>query len=117
VSDIESLPPKKLPAECASISYDLEYGQDTLEIHRDAASEGLAELQRSHSPLDGHAKATGRARYAGDIAFHPDDPVRKPLFAKAVRCPHAHATVVDIDDSKATLPEDVAIHVFADTPA
>ena len=28
--------PKKLPAEKASISYDLEYGQDTLEIHRDA---------------------------------------------------------------------------------
>jgi len=28
--------PKKLPAERASISYDLEYGQDTLEIHRDA---------------------------------------------------------------------------------
>jgi len=32
--------PKKLPAERASISYDLEYGQDTLEIHRDAISEG-----------------------------------------------------------------------------
>ena len=32
--------PKKLPAERASISYDLEYGQDTLEIHRDAVSEG-----------------------------------------------------------------------------
>ena len=28
--------PKKLPAERASVSYDLEYGQDTLEIHRDA---------------------------------------------------------------------------------
>jgi adenine phosphoribosyltransferase len=28
--------PRKLPAECASISYDLEYGQDALEIHRDA---------------------------------------------------------------------------------
>src|ERR1044072_1910591 len=28
--------PRKLPAECASISYDLEYGQDTLQIHRDA---------------------------------------------------------------------------------
>jgi len=27
---------KKLPAARASISYDLEYGQDTLEIHRDA---------------------------------------------------------------------------------
>jgi adenine phosphoribosyltransferase len=31
---------KKLPAECASISYDLEYGQDTLEIHRDAVGNG-----------------------------------------------------------------------------
>jgi adenine phosphoribosyltransferase len=32
--------PGKLPAERASVSYDLEYGQDTLEIHRDAISEG-----------------------------------------------------------------------------
>jgi adenine phosphoribosyltransferase len=32
--------PNKLPAETARISYDLEYGQDTLEIHRDAISEG-----------------------------------------------------------------------------
>ena len=32
--------PKKLPAECVSISYDLEYGQDTLEMHRDAVGEG-----------------------------------------------------------------------------
>ena len=32
--------PKKLPAECASISYDLEYGQDTLQIHRDAVGDG-----------------------------------------------------------------------------
>lgn len=32
--------PKKLPAECVSISYDLEYGQDTLEIHRDAIGHG-----------------------------------------------------------------------------
>lgn len=32
--------PKKLPAERASFSYDLEYGQDTLEIHRDAISPG-----------------------------------------------------------------------------
>ncbi|HEY0407606.1 MAG TPA: adenine phosphoribosyltransferase [Pyrinomonadaceae bacterium] len=32
--------PRKLPAECASISYDLEYGQDTLEIHRDAVGAG-----------------------------------------------------------------------------
>jgi len=32
--------PKKLPAETASISYDLEYGQDTLEIHKDAIKPG-----------------------------------------------------------------------------
>ena len=32
--------PRKLPAECASISYDLEYGQDTLEIHKDAVGSG-----------------------------------------------------------------------------
>ncbi|MFN2596349.1 MAG: adenine phosphoribosyltransferase [Pyrinomonadaceae bacterium] len=32
--------PKKLPAECASVSYELEYGQDTLEIHRDAVGAG-----------------------------------------------------------------------------
>lgn len=32
--------PRKLPAECVSISYDLEYGQDALEIHRDAVGDG-----------------------------------------------------------------------------
>jgi len=32
--------PKKLPADCARISYDLEYGSDTLEMHRDAVGPG-----------------------------------------------------------------------------
>lgn len=32
--------PKKLPAEKVAISYDLEYGQDTLEMHKDAVGEG-----------------------------------------------------------------------------
>ena len=32
--------PKKLPAECVSVSYDLEYGQDTLEMHKDAVGSG-----------------------------------------------------------------------------
>jgi adenine phosphoribosyltransferase len=32
--------PKKLPAKCASVSYDLEYGTDTLEIHEDAIKAG-----------------------------------------------------------------------------
>ena len=32
--------PKKLPAECASITYALEYGTDTLEMHKDAIGQG-----------------------------------------------------------------------------
>ncbi len=32
--------PKKLPAEKVSVSYDLEYGQDTLEMHKDAVGAG-----------------------------------------------------------------------------
>ncbi len=32
--------PKKLPSEVESYSYDLEYGKDTLEIHKDAVGAG-----------------------------------------------------------------------------
>src|SRR5438132_8603328 len=32
--------PKKLPAEVARLTYDLEYGTDTLEIHKDAVKTG-----------------------------------------------------------------------------
>ncbi len=32
--------PKKLPAACASVTYDLEYGTDTLEMHKDALDDG-----------------------------------------------------------------------------
>lgn len=32
--------PRKLPAEVARVSYSLEYGQDSLEVHKDAISEG-----------------------------------------------------------------------------
>src|SRR5262245_36122511 len=32
--------PKKLPAECVRVSYELEYGTDCLEAHRDAISPG-----------------------------------------------------------------------------
>ena len=32
--------PKKLPAECVRVSYDLEYGTDTLEMHSDAIIAG-----------------------------------------------------------------------------
>ncbi len=36
--------PKKLPAECARVTYALEYGTDTLEVHRDAIHEGTRVL-------------------------------------------------------------------------
>lgn len=32
--------PKKLPAETVSVSYELEYGQDSLEMHKDAVGSG-----------------------------------------------------------------------------
>ena len=32
--------PKKLPAECVRVTYDLEYGTDSLQIHADAISKG-----------------------------------------------------------------------------
>src|SRR5215472_1925744 len=32
--------PRKLPAECVSVTYDLEYGTDSLEMHRDAILNG-----------------------------------------------------------------------------
>jgi adenine phosphoribosyltransferase len=32
--------PKKLPAECLQVSYDLEYGTDCLEMHKDAIEGG-----------------------------------------------------------------------------
>jgi adenine phosphoribosyltransferase len=32
--------PKKLPAECVSVTYDLEYGTDTLEMHKDGIAPG-----------------------------------------------------------------------------
>ena len=36
--------PKKLPAETVSVSYDLEYGTDSLEMHRDAVVSGCRVL-------------------------------------------------------------------------
>jgi adenine phosphoribosyltransferase len=36
--------PNKLPAECVSISYALEYGSDSLEMHKDAIGHGQSVL-------------------------------------------------------------------------
>ena len=36
--------PNKLPAECVRVTYDLEYGTDSLEMHRDAVGQGQSVL-------------------------------------------------------------------------
>jgi adenine phosphoribosyltransferase len=36
--------PRKLPAECVRVSYDLEYGTDSLEMHKDAIQNGARVL-------------------------------------------------------------------------
>jgi len=36
--------PKKLPAECVTVTYDLEYGTDSLQMHKDAVGDGTRVL-------------------------------------------------------------------------
>jgi adenine phosphoribosyltransferase len=61
--------PKKLPAERVSITYDLEYGTDTLEMHKDAVVEGCRVLIVDDLlATGGTASATARmVRDAGGI--------------------------------------------------
>jgi adenine phosphoribosyltransferase len=61
--------PKKLPAERLSITYDLEYGTDTLEMHKDAVVEGCRVLIVDDLlATGGTASATARmVRDAGGI--------------------------------------------------
>jgi putative selenate reductase molybdopterin-binding subunit len=79
---------------------------------------GPAAGLRSTIPvLDARSKATGQARYAGDIGFHSDDPPRGALHAKVVRSPYALADVNEIDDSAArALPGYRGIVTFRDVP-
>jgi adenine phosphoribosyltransferase len=63
--------PKKLPAETARITYDLEYGTDTLEMHRDAVSPGTRVLIVDDLlATGGTASAAGRMvrELGGEIA-------------------------------------------------
>jgi len=83
------------------------------------SQEGLtANALRSTVPaLDARDKATGTARFAGDIGFHPDDPPRNILYAKVVRSPWALADVEEIDDSAArALPGYSGMVTFRDVP-
>lgn len=76
-----------------------------------------SQLNSTIPTLDARAKATGAARYAGDLGFHTDDEVRQPLFAKVLRSPYAHAEVRQIDDALARqLPGYRGMITFRDVP-
>ena len=68
--------PKKLPAETVSISYDLEYGQDSLEMHKDAVGEG-------HNVLivDDLLATGGTAKAVADLVESVGGKVAGLLFA------------------------------------
>ena len=67
--------PNKLPAEKVSVSYDLEYGQDTLEMHRDAVGEGHRILI-----VDDLLATGGTARAVVDLVEGLGGIVVGPLF-------------------------------------
>ena len=78
----------------------------------------LGDTLRSSIPvLDARQKATGDARFAGDIGFHPDDALPGLLHAKVVRSPYALADVVEIDDTAArSVPGYRGMVTFRDVP-
>ena len=67
----------------------------------EAESKRTSQLDSNIRTLDAANKATGRARYAGDLGFHADDGFTAPLFAKVVRSPFPHAEVIAVDDTLA----------------
>src|SRR5438067_8877303 len=58
--------PKKLPAETVSVSYALEYGTDSLEVHKDAVKTDQRVLIVDDLPATG-----GTAAAAGSLARKP----------------------------------------------
>lgn len=67
--------PNKLPAEKVSMSYDLEYGQDTLEMHKDAVGEGHRVLV-----VDDLLATGGTARAVADLVESVGGTVAGLLF-------------------------------------
>ncbi|MDA1017378.1 MAG: xanthine dehydrogenase family protein molybdopterin-binding subunit [Planctomycetota bacterium] len=60
-----------------------------------------------HTRLEGSGKATGHAKFAADTQK------KDTLIAKAISCPHAHATIKKLDTSLAAKAPGVkAVHVF-----
>ncbi len=67
--------PNKLPWDKVSVSYDLEYGQDTLEMHRDAIGDGHRVLI-----VDDLLATGGTARAVADLVEKVGGEIAKILF-------------------------------------
>ena len=67
--------PNKLPWEKVSVSYDLEYGQDTVEMHRDAVGDGHRVLI-----VDDLLATGGTARAVADLVEKVGGNIAKMLF-------------------------------------
>lgn len=67
--------PNKLPWEKVSVSYDLEYGQDTVEMHRDAVGDGHRVLI-----VDDLLATGGTARAVADLVEKVGGKIAKMLF-------------------------------------
>ncbi len=67
--------PNKLPWDKVSVSYDLEYGQDTLEMHRDAVGDGHRVLI-----VDDLLATGGTARAVADLVEKVGGKIAKILF-------------------------------------
>ncbi len=67
--------PNKLPGETVSVSYDLEYGQDTLEMHTDAIGKGHRVLI-----VDDLLATGGTARATADLITKVGGTIVKLLF-------------------------------------
>jgi CO/xanthine dehydrogenase Mo-binding subunit/aerobic-type carbon monoxide dehydrogenase small subunit (CoxS/CutS family) len=81
------------------------------------SSNNLSQLNSTVPTFDARLKATGQARYAGDLGFHSNDEFTRPLFAKVLRSPYPHATFSNIDDSLAKrLPGYRGMITFGDFP-
>ena len=91
------------PLEIASVQAAAIIGKSPSEPSIAAATEPkhTSQLNSNIKTLDSASKATGRARYAGDLGFHADDEFKSPLFARVVRSPFPHAEVIAVDDNLA----------------
>ncbi|MCO1603400.1 4-hydroxybenzoyl-CoA reductase subunit alpha [Desulfosporosinus nitroreducens] len=75
-------------------------------------SKDYAVIGKNVPKIDGREKATGAAKYAGDLKFP------NMLFGKILTSPHAHAKILSIDTSEAEkLPGVKAVITHKDVPA